>query len=276
MRAPLTVSSGLVVAALLVACGGGTGGGTSSSSGPAPAASAPPASSTAPPPLVGTSWSLTQVGGVAAQPGGLLAFAKGGQLTGSTGCNDFGGTYTQSGSSLTITTGFQTAKACGPPLDAQETAVNEALPKVASSTDGGGTLTLLDASGTALLAYTPARPDALVGPHWEVTGINNGQQAVSSVIVGSTVTATFGADGSVSGSAGCNSYSAPYTLSGDRLKVGPAVVTRKLCDTPDGVMQQEAAFLKALENSTAVEAASHAITLSDAGGSTQLTLGVPG
>ena len=276
MRALLTVSSGLVVAALLVACGGDSGGSTSSSSGTAPAASAPPAPSTAAAPLVGSSWSLTQLAGVAAQPGGLLAFAKGGKLTGSTGCNDFGGTYTQSGSSLTITMGFQTAKACGPPLDAQETAVNAALPKVASFSDDGSTLTLLDASGTAVLAYTPARADALVGPHWEVTGINNGQQAVTSVIVGSTVTATFGADGSVSGSAGCNSYSAPYTLAGDTLKVGPAVVTRKLCDTPVGVMQQEAVFLKALENSTVVEAASHGITLRDAGGAIQLTLGEPG
>ena len=276
MRALLSVSSGVLVAALLVACGGDSGGSTSSAAAPAPATSAPPASSTAGPPLEGTSWSLTQVAGAAAQPGGLLAFARGGRLTGSTGCNDFGGTYTQSGSSLTITTGFQTAKACGPPLDAQETAVNAALPKVASVTNGGSTLTLLDASGTALLTYLPARADALVGPHWEVTGINNGQQAVTSVIVGSTVTATFGADGSVSGSAGCNSYSAPYTLAGDTLKIGPAVVTRKLCETPAGVMQQEAAFLQALENSTTVEAAPHGITLRDSAGAIQVTLGAPG
>ena len=146
---------GVLVAALLVACGGDSGGSTSSAAAPAPATSAPPASSTAGPPLEGTSWSLTQVAGAAAQPGGLLAFARGGHLTGSTGCNDFGGTYTQSGSSLTITMGFQTAKACGPPLDAQETAVNAAVPKVASVTNGGSTLTLLDASGTALLTLPP-------------------------------------------------------------------------------------------------------------------------
>ena len=96
------------------------------------------------------------------------------------------------------------------------------------------------------------------------------------MIVGSTVTATFGADGSVSGSAGCNSYSAPYTLAGDTLKIGPAVVTRKLCETPAGVMQQEAAFVQALENSTTVEAAPHGITLRDSAGAIQVTLGAPG
>lgn len=96
------------------------------------------------------------------------------------------------------------------------------------------------------------------------------------MIVGSTVTATFGADGSVTGSAGCNSYSAPYTLAGDALKIGPTVVTRKLCDTPAGVMEQEAAFLTALEHSTTVDTASGGVTLHDAGGATRLTLAQPG
>jgi heat shock protein HslJ len=109
-----------------------------------------------------------------------------------------------------------------------------------------------------------------------VTGINNGKQAVSSVIVGSTVTATFAADGTVSGSAGCNSYSAPYTLAGDTLKVQPAAATRKFCEAPDGVMEQESAFLAALERSTSVETVSSGVTLRDADGSTQLTLARPG
>ncbi len=75
-------TGGVLLAALLVSCGG----------------------SSATPSLDGTSWKLTQVGGSAAQPGGMLGFAAE-KLTGSTGCNSFGGGYTQSGDALTIDLG---------------------------------------------------------------------------------------------------------------------------------------------------------------------------
>ena len=39
--------------------------------------------------------------------------------------------------------------------------------------------------------------------------------------VDTEVTAVFGADGQLSGSAGCNTYNAPYTVSGTNLQVGP-------------------------------------------------------
>jgi hypothetical protein len=94
MRTRLVVL-GLLLAALLAACGGGDG----SSSVSSAAATEP-----APPSLDATSWSLAQVGGAAAKPGGFLGFA-GGNVAGSTGCNGFGGTYKQSGVSLTIALG---------------------------------------------------------------------------------------------------------------------------------------------------------------------------
>ena len=105
-----------------------------------------------------------------------------------------------------------------------------------------------------------------------MTGINNGKQAVASVINGSEVTATFGADGSITGSAGCNTYTAGYTLDGNALQVKPPAATRMFCESLPGVMDQEAAFLHALERSTTVEADAHGVVLRDAGGDTQLTL----
>lgn len=154
--------------------------------------------------------------GAAAKPGGFLGF-DGGNVAGSTGCNGFGGTYTQTGASLSITLGPVTQIACDT-LAEQEAAVFAALPKVASLAQVGGTLTLLHAGGTALLAYSAQEEAGLVGPAWQVTGRNNGNEAVTSVVAGSTVTAMFAADGTVSGSAGCNGYSATYTLSGSDLK----------------------------------------------------------
>ncbi len=265
MRTRLVVL-GLLVIAVLTACGGddGSAGSTSSAA----------ATDAAPPSLDGTSWAMSEVAGAAAKPGGFLGFA-GGNVAGSTGCNGFGGTYTQSGVSLSITLGPVTQIACTE-LAEQEAAVLAALPKVASLAQSGGTLTLLDAGGTALLAYTAQEEAGLVGPAWEVTGLNNGKQAVTTVVAGSTLTATFAADGTVTGSAGCNTYSATYTLSGSDLKVTPPAATRMQCDQPAGVMEQETAFLAALENSTKVVPSSGGVILRGANDEIQVTLGEAG
>ena len=188
MRTRLVVL-GLLLAALLAACGGGDG----SSSVSSAAATEP-----APPSLDATSWSLAQVGGAEAKPGGFLGFA-GGNVAGSTGCNGFGGTYKQSGvlADDRARSGHALMACAG--LDEQEAAVLAALPKVASFSQAGGTLTLQNAGGRALVAYTAQEAAGLVGPAWNVTGLNSGNQAVTSVIAGSTVTATFAADGTAAG-----------------------------------------------------------------------------
>ena len=83
-----------------------------------------------------------------------------------------------------------------------------------------------------------AQSGDLAGTSWIVTGYNNGKQAVTSVINGTTVTAKFGSDGNVSGSGGCNSYSASYTTNGKKtIKIGPAISTQMACAQPEGVMQ---------------------------------------
>jgi heat shock protein HslJ len=51
----------------------------------------------------------------------------------------------------------------------------------------------------------------------------------------------------VSGSAGCNNYTAQYKLEAASLTIGPAAATRKMCVNPERIMEQEQQFLKALE-----------------------------
>jgi heat shock protein HslJ len=80
-----------------------------------------------------------------------------------------------------------------------------------------------------------------------VTGYNDGNQAVVSVIIDTELTADFGMDGNLSGSSGCNSYTATYKTSGESIEIGPAASTRKMCSEPAGVMDQEAQYLKSLE-----------------------------
>ncbi|MDL2298537.1 META domain-containing protein [Synergistaceae bacterium OttesenSCG-928-D05] len=99
-----------------------------------------------------------------------------------------------------------------------------------------------------LTASAFAYTGELGGTNWRVTGINNGKQAVVSTLAGTELTANFGRNGILSGSAGCNTYTATYDLYGNIVKIGTPASTRKMCMTPEGIMEQETIFLNALEN----------------------------
>ncbi len=108
-------------------------------------------------------------------------------------------------------------------------------------------MTLNDAEGQALATFT-AQSQSLEGTSWQVISYNNGKQAVTSVLIGSELTADFGTDGTLSGSAGCNNYNGGYEVDGDKITIGPLASTMKMCNEPEGVMDQESQFLAALES----------------------------
>ena len=66
------------------------------------------------------------------------------------------------------------------------------------------------------------------------------------ILQGTTIDAVFVEDNRLAGTAGCNRYSAACTIDGERVTVGPAVATRMYCGAPEGIMEQEAAYLAAL------------------------------
>jgi heat shock protein HslJ len=250
-----------------------TGCGSQSSSTPAAAA---PASSTAVTALAGTSWNLasyagpdgTEVPAVQSGDPGSLTFATDGTFAGSTGCNRILGTYVQDGSSLTITSGPMTLMACPDTVAAQETAVVAALPKVASFTSGTS-LVLIAADGKPLLTYSPGLA-SLAGTSWQATGINNGKDAVVGMAGTEKVTAVFGADGQLSGSGGCNTYSSTFTTTGaDQIALGPIAATQMAC--PDAGSQIEQEYFAALGNVTTFQLEANHLTLRDADGATQVT-----
>jgi len=111
----------------------------------------------------------------------------------------------------------------------------------------------------------------LVGPSWTISDYDfNG--GLKPVISGSTTNLTFGDDGTVSGTAGCNTFHGSYTLDGDNLKIGPLAATQKFCADPAGVMDQEHAVMSALEKATLVAVAGSGFKLNDDGGSTMVEL----
>ncbi|QIK72621.1 META domain-containing protein [Propioniciclava coleopterorum] len=122
----------------------------------------------------------------------------------------------------------------------------------------------------AVPAGTP-RPDAANsdprGTSWVLEDLRG-----AAPVAGSTVTALFGADGRVSGSAGCNRYQASFTLHGDTLTVGDATSTMMAC-APD-VMTQETAFLSALKEVRTYAARFDRLELRDASGKAILAFAV--
>ncbi len=55
---------------------------------------------------------------------------------------------------------------------------------------------------------------------------------------------SFGVDGRVSGTSGCNNFSAEYTLDGNRIALGPIAATKRACEA--GLMEQERRFFDIL------------------------------
>lgn len=90
--------------------------------------------------------------------------------------------------------------------------------------------------------------EGLAGPEWRVVEIRYEDGKMRETLPNTDVSATFSDNGNMSGSAGCNRYFAAYSVSGKSIKIGPAGATRKMCAWPQGIMDQEAAFLSALES----------------------------
>ena len=109
-----------------------------------------------------------------------------------------------------------------------EAAYLAAFPLVASYTVDGETLTLLDASGVAVLTYVAAATQPIAGS-WTVTSYNNSRNDMAPPLTGSLLTAVFGPDGTIEGDSSCNHFSGPYTIDGDGIAIGPLVSTLITC-----------------------------------------------
>jgi heat shock protein HslJ len=105
------------------------------------------------PSLDGTSWDLVSIDGAAAVAGGSkanLAFA-GSQISGSSGCNGFFGSYTVGEATLSFSQVGSTMMACSPELNDQEFAFFAALEAAESYTIEGDTLTISFGGGKPMV-----------------------------------------------------------------------------------------------------------------------------
>lgn len=103
-------------------------------------------------------------------------------------------------------------------------------------------------SVTSLEGICAPVANPLVGPTWQVTDYADPRNTtgMTNVLMDTTLTAVFGADNTISGSGGCNTYSGAYVLEGDSLSIpGPLATTMMMC--AEEVMAQETVFLTNLQ-----------------------------
>jgi heat shock protein HslJ len=193
-----------------------------------------------------------------------------GNVSGSTGCNHFTGTFTKSWSKLAI--GPLETKASGgtPAAMAVEREYLARLGRVTSFRVKGDTLALLDDAGPVLV-YAASR-ETIEGA-WEITGyLMVSGLGFSSTAIESAPSAVFAADGSVSGGTGCNTYRGQYELDGPSISIGPLRTTRMAC--PPERAEQEAGILASLTAATTFTLAPGTATLLNADGQLVLSLAV--
>jgi heat shock protein HslJ len=200
--------------------------------------------------LEGPTWQLDapdgNFGGIATDPAKPVTVRfEAGRLSGFSGCNRFMGGYNLSTGKVQIGMLAGSMMACPEPQMALENAVRAALSGTLAYAIKAEQLSLSPATGAAL-TFTAQPAATLEGVHWDVTGFNNGRQAVVSALLGTHLSMVF-EQGQVRGSSGCNTYQASFTVVENRLSIGPVLSTRMVC-AADGVMQQEAEFLAALES----------------------------
>jgi heat shock protein HslJ len=176
-------------------------------------------------------------------PSGATVRFVDGTVSGFAGCNRFTASYEASGNELKIGTAATTQMACDPASEAAEREYLASLERVRGWRAEGDELLLLDEGGEEVLRFRAA---SLVG-EWTATMFLQ-RDAVSSPLPDTEVTANFAADGKLSGSSGCNTYSATYQADRGRIKISEPISTFMACE--EAIMEQEQAYLAALPLAT--------------------------
>lgn len=167
------------------------------------------------------------------------------EATGNYGCNGFTAAVVfDSAAAMTVTPGAHTDMAC-PDLPF-ETAFAELFrgPLTMERSLEKITLKAPDGNVITLSSKPPAPAAPLLATQWTVDSLIKGETA-SSVPADAEGRARFtlAADGTASGSLGCNRFNATAVVEGNRLTFGPLTTTRMACEGGPGEVERTLAEL---------------------------------
>jgi heat shock protein HslJ len=247
-----TIATLLAVTALIAACSEGQGAGGT---------------------LEGTQWvlrSYEQDGALTLVPDTEYADAEfsSSRVKGFGGCNNYDARYRSGGRTLFVTTPAVTLMACAEPAMTFEQTYLQLLGNSRFYNADRSTLTVYDGVGSAVLVFDAAPRNPLLGA-WHVDSFETAPNTVSAVLPGTQLEVFFGI-GNVGGFAGCNSFSGTYGTNGNFVRVGRLATTRQAC--AEDVMDQEAAFIQALEGAALIETRAQTVNLTNLQGSLKVAL----
>lgn len=235
------------------------------------------------PEFEGVLWRLVELHGETGEMASVLdqttvdVTFDGGDLGGTAGCNRYFGSYSL-GEANQLTLGSEmgsTQMACVPEVMDQEQRYLALLAQVETVERIEDHLLLQAADSATLLRFVATEPAALESTEWQAAGINNGKGGVVSTATTSSSTAMF-AGGQLSGMGGCNQFTATYETEGDQITIGPTAATRKFCNEPEGIMDQEQQYFDALARASTFSLTPEKLELRDEGGSLQVSFLVEG
>lgn len=234
--------------------------------------------------LAGTSWQAVAFGdtsdGKPVDPATTLTLNFGAdRYGGSGGCNWFLGTFNVAGDTMELNAPSQTDLQCTDPANVmqQESMYLTALYNVDEYRKLDDKLLAYATGSQLLLTFREAPSVPLEGTTWSLKFLQDAQDNVVATTAGTTVTATF-SGGKVTGNAGCNAYTATYTLAGDKVTIADLTVAggaTKTCDSPKGIMAQEATYLANLAGAMRLVQTAGVLQLLNADDATSLAYGAP-
>jgi heat shock protein HslJ len=204
--------------------------------------------------LVGSSWSVVSIAGAPtildARPS--MAFGQDGVVSGSTGCNAYNGQFLLDGDKLQVGALASTMMACEPARNAQEQAFTLALTGATNwQLAEDGSLEIRGRSDMVAkpAADAPSGSDAAGSPAPGLPGTSWVLAAIGDTPVADVVpTLAFGADGTASGNAGCNTYNGTFAIDGATISFGPLISTKMACEGAANTTEQ--AYLGALQGAS--------------------------
>lgn len=100
---------------------------------------------------------------------------------------------------------------------------------------------------------------------WALRSFQNPDGTAKPVLNGTTITATFSSDGKLTGSGGCNQYSARYMVRSTLMVVSRVTSIATACQDKNAILQEEQ-FSASIENAAALRVHDHVLTLYDTEG----------
>jgi heat shock protein HslJ len=203
--------------------------------------------------LAGTSWLLSETGEKELPPSSVvtIAFGKDEIAKGLAGCIGYSTSFTTSEDRITFELQGTAETICQEPQMDFSWDYLQGLISASTYELVGMELRLFDEDGDTILKYDAYEPDPLQGTQWQLIDLDDGSESLIPVLPETEISAHFSEDGLLSGSAGCNGYSASYDVTNGSINVAGLVMTEIYCLEPEGLMDQETQYLVDLSDAAA-------------------------